>query len=239
MKRIVKNPEERRGELIASAQQFFYTKGYENTSVGDIVDAIGVAKGTFYYYFESKQAVLEAMVKEIVSQSIALLQKIVADQTLDAIRKWSQALTVVNNFKVEHKDQLLAFARVLQRPENVQLQHRLREESLKMVTPELAKIVYQGAEEGVFSTPYIDEAAEIALTIMESLSNTLTDILLHPENYTEPAAAAARKAAAAEYAIELVLGAPQGSLAIFSAGALDAWFTHIPHQYINTKGDVQ
>ena len=74
MKRIVKDPDERRGELIACAQKLFYSKGYESTSVRDIVDEAGVAKGTFYYYFESKQAVLEAMIDELVAYSVALMR---------------------------------------------------------------------------------------------------------------------------------------------------------------------
>lgn len=50
MARTTKEPEERRRELIACAQTLFYTKGYEGTSVSDIVNAVGVAQGTFYYY---------------------------------------------------------------------------------------------------------------------------------------------------------------------------------------------
>ena len=57
MTRIVKAPDVRRSELIACAQRLFYSMGYENTSVSDIVNEVGVAKGTFYYYFKSKQAI--------------------------------------------------------------------------------------------------------------------------------------------------------------------------------------
>jgi len=68
MPRISKSPDERRSELVAAAQQLFHTKGYERTSVGDIVKAVGVAQGTFYYYFGSKQAILEALVAELTAQ---------------------------------------------------------------------------------------------------------------------------------------------------------------------------
>lgn len=54
MTRTAKDSDERRSELIATAQQLFYSKGYESTSVSDIVKAVGVAQGTFYYYFDSK-----------------------------------------------------------------------------------------------------------------------------------------------------------------------------------------
>ncbi|MCK4977088.1 MAG: helix-turn-helix transcriptional regulator [Anaerolineales bacterium] len=36
----------------------FYTRGFENTSISDIVNKVGVAEGTFYYYFDSKLAIL-------------------------------------------------------------------------------------------------------------------------------------------------------------------------------------
>lgn len=61
MTRITKAPDERRMELFNAAQALFFTKGYEKTSVKDIVKQVGVAKGLFYYYFESKQALLEAL----------------------------------------------------------------------------------------------------------------------------------------------------------------------------------
>ena len=54
MARTVKEPDVRRNEILDVAQQFFYTKGYEQTSVHDIIDQIGIAKGTFYHYFGSK-----------------------------------------------------------------------------------------------------------------------------------------------------------------------------------------
>jgi len=60
MPRIVKSPDERRSELVAAAQQLFYTKCHERTTVSDIVKAVGIAQGTFYYYFGSKQAILES-----------------------------------------------------------------------------------------------------------------------------------------------------------------------------------
>ncbi|GIO30333.1 MULTISPECIES: TetR/AcrR family transcriptional regulator [Paenibacillus] len=55
MPRITKNPKERRNEILNAAMELFNTKGFEQTSVSDIVKKIGVAQGTFYYYFQSKE----------------------------------------------------------------------------------------------------------------------------------------------------------------------------------------
>ena len=91
MARTVKSPDERRNELIDAAQQLFYTKGYESTSVSDIVKAVGVAHGTFYYFQDSKLAVVEAIVESRrLYKSQAVLHTIVADETLSAIVKWQR-----------------------------------------------------------------------------------------------------------------------------------------------------
>jgi AcrR family transcriptional regulator len=64
-------PEARRQQLLDTAREVFAARGYHNTGVADIIEAAGVARGTFYNYFESKravfQAVLEAMLADIVA----------------------------------------------------------------------------------------------------------------------------------------------------------------------------
>jgi AcrR family transcriptional regulator len=61
MKRIVKDPEERRKELIDTAEKLFLTNGYDQTAVSDIVREVNLSQGAFYYYFESKEDVQVAI----------------------------------------------------------------------------------------------------------------------------------------------------------------------------------
>jgi AcrR family transcriptional regulator len=222
--RIVKAPDERRSELIAGARKLFYTRGFEKTAVSDIVAEVGVAKGTFYYYFDSKQTVLEAMVDEMVTEALGLLNQVTADETLGAAQKWTVAFEVLNRWKADQKADLLAVGRVLLRPANVRLLHKIRSVAAPLITAELAKIVRQGVSEGVFSPDFVEEAAEICFAIMEVVSNGLREMLLQPERYEDPLPLAHRKVAAAQRAIELVLSASPGSLPIISPGTLEVWF---------------
>lgn len=223
MARSVKDPHERRRELIDCAQKLFYSKGYERTTVGDIVDELGVAKGTFYYYFDSKLAVLEAMVDEAITQSVALLHEIAADEMLPVLAKWSRAFQVVAAWKAERKSEMLAILRVMQMDENMVLQHKVRTRSVELLSPEFARIIGQGVEEGVFETEFVEESAGITLAIIQSLSDTLYDILLNPDNYQDSVVLARRRFAAVETAIERVLGAPPGSLSLVDPQAIAAW----------------
>jgi len=222
--RIVKDPEERRGELIACAKKLFYSQGYARTSVRDIADAVGVAKGTFYYYFDSKQAILEALVAELSAQMLTLFEAIVDDETLDALEKWARWVQVVGNWKIQRKDELLALVRVMRADENVLLSHKLRAQTAQMAAPALAKIVAQGIEEGVFETAFVEEAAEIVYVVTRMVTDSITTIVLDPDDYDHPSALARRKMAAGQTAIERVLGAKPGALPLTDAQMIAAWF---------------
>jgi len=224
MTRIVKAPDERRSELIACAKKLFYSKGYESTSVRDIVDEVGVAKGTFYYYFDSKQDMLEALVADLAAQMLAQFEAIVADETLSAVEKWARAFQVIGDWKIERKDELLALVRVMQTDENVLLLHKLRAQRAQMTVPIFTSIIEQGIEEGIFETAYVEEVAGILYVVAETMSEGITDILLKPDDYDHPEALAQRKYVAAQTAIERVLGAAPGSLPLADEQALAPWF---------------
>lgn len=61
--RVVKKPEERRAEMVAAAAKLFAEQGFVRTSVAEIVSAVDVAKGLFYYYFTTKDDMVKAVVE--------------------------------------------------------------------------------------------------------------------------------------------------------------------------------
>ena len=119
MTRTVKDPDVRRSELVSTAQQLFFTKGYENTSVSDIVSSVGVAQGTFYYYFESKQSILELVVGEMVDQTMAVVYPVIADESMNAITKWNLIFQMIGSWKTSKKEELLVIARTMGKAENL------------------------------------------------------------------------------------------------------------------------
>lgn len=225
MARTIKAPDERRSELIATAQELFYTKGYESTSVSDIVKTVGVAQGTFYYYFDSKSAILEDMIDEMVAQMVVQFQAIIADETLSAIPKWQKAMQVTNNWKIERKAELIEVGRTLFKEDNILLRHKLHKEVLKVTACEMVTIIQQGVEEGTFNTEFIPETAEIVMTIIASLGETMNELMFNPQEYDNPIPLVLRKQATVQTAVEHLLGAPPGSMPIIDEATITAWFT--------------
>ncbi len=68
--------ENRRTEILDAALQLFGRKGYHGTHVSDIIDGAGIARGTFYLYFESKSAIflelLDRMMQELRSNIVGV-----------------------------------------------------------------------------------------------------------------------------------------------------------------------
>jgi len=60
------NPDARRAQLLDASRQVFAERGYHRASVSDIITAAGVARGTFYNYFESKRAVFRAVLEDVM-----------------------------------------------------------------------------------------------------------------------------------------------------------------------------
>ena len=74
--RVVKKPEERRAEMVSAASKLFVAQGFVKTSVSEIVSAVDVAKGLFYYYFTTKDEMVKAVVEGLCSYLGAEADKI-------------------------------------------------------------------------------------------------------------------------------------------------------------------
>ncbi|MEZ4835451.1 MAG: TetR/AcrR family transcriptional regulator [Caldilineaceae bacterium] len=89
---VVKEYDERYAEFLDVAR-LFYTKGYAQTPVQEIIDAIGVAKGTFYHYFDSKGDLLDALIERMLTQQLQSLTPLMQDTTTDAATKFRGSST--------------------------------------------------------------------------------------------------------------------------------------------------
>ena len=78
--RTTKDPETRRAELISAARELFDKNGIKNTQVSQIVSKVGVAQGLFYYYFKSKDAVVDEVMKTVTEELNTSAEQIVQNQ---------------------------------------------------------------------------------------------------------------------------------------------------------------
>src|SRR5215470_8228026 len=112
MARVVKEHAVRRTEILDVAQRLVNTKGYEQMTVQDILAELQISKGAFYHYFDSKQALLEALIERILDEAEQLLLLVIQDAQLSALAKLEQFFDKINRYKIAQKDFFLDLLRV-------------------------------------------------------------------------------------------------------------------------------
>jgi AcrR family transcriptional regulator len=226
MARIV-NKEEyemRRNEILDAAQRLVYTKGYEQMSIQDILAEVKISKGAFYHYFDSKQALLEALIERLANQVEPLLIPVVQDDQLCATEKLQRFFDVAARWKTERKEYLLSLVNVWYADENAILRQKVQAAVIPQVTPLLTTIICQGVKEGAFHTAFPDQASEIIYSLLQSFGDSMVILILQQEMRAEGFQRLETVAASYQDAVERILGADYGSLPLFDTAILREWF---------------
>jgi AcrR family transcriptional regulator len=225
MVRIVKEHEyaARRNAILDAAQRAVETKGYEQMAIADLLGELQMSSGAFYHYFDSKPALLLALVERMGDQVEQFVLPIVHDPTLSALDKLQRFFATLDRGKLAHKEFVLAFLRVWYADKNAIVRHKLYTARVKRLTPWLEEIIRQGVEEGVLTTPYPDQAARVVISLFEDLGYATVELLLSGERLPGDLPRFERIVEAWADALERVLGAPAGCLPRPSREELSQW----------------
>ena len=161
----MKKGEQRKQELLKIAYDLFLSEGYENTSVDTIIEKAGIAKGTYYYYFESKEAMLEEVCMMMIDGETEKAMQIVnADIPIP-----QKIIGIISSFRPEQKEKTITDT--LNSSENILMHDKVNKRIIEVVAPILTKVAEQGIEEGVLSCDNVYERVRMLLIV----SNTLFD----------------------------------------------------------------
>jgi AcrR family transcriptional regulator len=166
MVRIVKKAAERRSEIVKTARHLFQTKEYDKTTMQDVMDLLGIAKGTIYHYFKSKEELLEAVIENIVDENIEQMQLVISEMKGNALEKiriliGTGSIAENNNEVLDH----------LHQPGNTGMHTRLLAVALIKQAPLYAELIRQGCREGIFQTDAPLECAEFILSAIQFLTD--------------------------------------------------------------------
>ncbi len=227
MPRIIKSSEVRRSEILEAAQRLVFTRGYEDMTVQDILDTLHISKGAFYHYFNSKQALLEALIDRMIDEISQVLAPVVQDPQLRAPDKLHRYFDAGARWKAANKSLMLGFLRIWSADENAIVREKQRTTTIKRIAPMISEIVQQGIREGTFSSSFPDQASEMVLSLMQSLGDAIVAVFLSPASAERQLERITELGAAYTDAMERVLGAPAGSLHLVDSDMLKSWFSEV------------
>lgn len=198
MVRTVKKAEERKQEIVEAAKRLFNSKGYDATSMQDVMEDVGIAKGTIYHYFKSKDELLQAVVEFIVDAEIEKKKALLLETHGTALERFK--VLIAAGSAADREQEVL---QELHNANNTGMHIRLLAATLVKEAELYAGLIQQGCDEGIFHTDSPLECAEFILTAVQFL----TDVGVYPWTPDQ----LLRRGMAFPALIEAQLQAPPGS----------------------------
>ena len=194
-----KEAEERQKEILDIAEELFIANGYDNTSTTDILERVGIARGTMYYHFKSKEEILDALIDRIIQGIVcnvksALSYNATAPQKIISFIGATRVDSAIGQELADHAH----------KPQNALMHQKMQNSLLAVLTPIAAGIIQDGIQEGIFSTNYPEETAEMLLIYSSVVFDDMNEI-------TD--AEREKKVAGFIYNMEKLLGVKSGGLA--------------------------
>lgn len=170
MAKTAKNHSTKKNELVEIAEKLFLEKGYEETSVDDILNASGLSKGGFYHYFKSKEEVLAESISNFAENLLHKLEPLIEDKKISALEKLKRFMEK-KIASQKSKIELLKYMNMLMASDFTFYKFTLTI-TQKYVEP-LTRIIEQGVEEGTFKVEFPRETADILLRAVTSVPQSI------------------------------------------------------------------
>lgn len=187
----------RKEQILNHSFKLFLKKGFDATSISDILQDLNIARGTLYYHFESKEAIMDAIIERFGQQAVESATQVVVSDNLSVHDKLFGLFAAVQMGKLTGGEVMLDY---LHRPQNSLFHEKSQQMILKKISPLLAQIIREGNLQNVFNNDFPEETAEMAVLIISGfIDSNLRETL-------------PQRIEALLYNLEKMLGAKQGEL---------------------------
>jgi AcrR family transcriptional regulator len=167
-----------RRRLVEATVSLLRDRGLSRASVDDIVGAAGVAKGTFYLYFDSKDAVISAVAQRLVEGVGIAVEQTLAEAARSPVERVLALGAAVSQVGREPYERELI--EVFHRPENRAVHDRVGEHAFARIAPALSAVIAEGIAVGQFVPQDPDRAARYVLASFGALHDVIRDAVEVP-----------------------------------------------------------
>ncbi len=204
--RVVKEANVRKNEILDAAARLFTEKGFDNTSTSDIMSAVGIAKGTLYHHFKSKEDIMDSLIERQTTQILKRARKAAGDTSLSVEERM---IATISALHIEDTDQTGGNEIIdhLHKPQNALMNQKTKQIILQRVPPIMAGIVNDGIAQGLYVTPYPLECMEIAVCYL--------NLMLDDDVFELTGEQSREKIKAFIFCLERLLGVEEGQLTYF------------------------
>lgn len=232
----MKKGDQRRDELIATAERLFYTKGYEGTSVQDILTEMNFSKGGFYHHFDSKLAVLEAICEQRAQETCDHAREAAGAQQ-GAVNKLNALLHDGALLHSGNAGFVFLLIQVAYREDGALMREKMKQCQLELMQDVLAEILAEGAQTREFFVTDVPTTAQLVMRLYMQFTDEIALLLAREENEERLCEAMVAKLRVYRTAIERVLVAPFGSVVLCDAKELALLAQDVLRRRVRERAD--
>lgn len=226
----MKKGDARKEAIIETAERLFYLKGYENTSVQDVLDELRLSKGGFYHHFESKLSLLEAICEKRTELAFEASERAVRNPDLNAVEKLNLLFGMSSIFEQDSMDFIALMLRVAYHDGAVMLREQMKMVSMRLMRPLVDDVIQEGLRENLFFVKYPESIGSLLLLLGHNMTDKISYALSRAEDDPECMDQIAKDLKVYRYAIETLLNAPYGSIVLFDMSRLSEVLKAISEQ---------
>ena len=150
----------KKDQILDTSLQLFMKKGFDATSISDILSQLDIARGTLYYHFESKEAIMDAIIERLLNQVLEKIEKLMTNDSLSQAEKFMGFFASINLTQLTGDEEIVDY---FNQPQNALFHEKSNRLLIKKLSSVLAQIISEGMESGLFDTPFPAETAELIL----------------------------------------------------------------------------
>ena len=189
-------------QILDMSFSLFLEKGYDNTSISDILSKLDIARGTLYYHFESKEAIMDAIIERSAKKIVEEAKGIVLQKGLSVHEKIFLLFSAASMKRLSGGDLMIDY---LNQPQNALFHEKSNRSFIQKIAPILGDIIQEGVKEGIFDNAFPYESAELVLVMIMGFM----DVPYENTNGNN----LERRMESLLYNMERMLGAKEGSFA--------------------------
>lgn len=166
-----KHPEETVSRILDTAQKLFFEKGYEKTTIQDIINKLGnLSKGAIYHHFGSKEEIVDAVINRIFEGQVSTVEELINEKGTTGLEKLQKLFMLLLN-NPDQERVLRAIPDIMNNPKVFTMQMM---ESMDHVAPQILEpIIRQGVEDGTIETEYPKELAQVLVILCNIWMNPI------------------------------------------------------------------
>ena len=212
----------KRTQILDAAEALFFERGYDRTSVQDILDALGMSKGGFYHYFDAKDSVLRAVVERRMQGRLDQLTASLYDSRRSPVDRLNLLLGMANLFESEETPFAALLLKLCYRDKDAAMTAHRRRVLIDRLLPRLNDVIGEGVADGSFHTRHPQALGRLLLLLACDVDDEVCALLADTPDNPDVMLRMLELLNAYRESVERLAGAPYGSVVLFEVTHLIA-----------------